>query len=275
MTKSKQKSRIIYVVSDGTGRTCQQVLQAALVQYEDEPVRLAIKPGVRSGSQAEAIVSEAAAEDALIFFTLVADEPREAIIAAAKRQFVPFVDVLGQTLTAFRNLFASSSRGEPGLLYKVEKPFFDRMDAIDYTLRHDDGLRLGELDQAHVVLVGVSRASKSVTCFYLAYRGIRAANVPLLADRPPPDELLALNPQRVIGLTLNVHRLQTLRAHRVQMLGLPGLPDYDDRRVVARELRNSQAQMALHGWRSIDVSFKAVEEVATEIVNMLGLDGTA
>ncbi|HEB61340.1 MAG TPA: kinase/pyrophosphorylase [Phycisphaeraceae bacterium] len=262
------QQRTFFVVSDGTGRTCQTVLKAALVQYPEEPIQLVIKPNVRTPEEAQAIVVEAAEADAVLFYTMVVPQLRRAIAQASKEHLVPCVDVLGPTLSAFHTLFGITS-STPGLLYQREKEHFDRLDAIDYTLNHDDGAGLRDLNRADVILVGVSRASKSSTCFYLAYQGIRAANVPLFADREPPIELQEVDPKRVIGLTMNVHRLQAIRQARVQSLGAVSLDQYDDRREVARELRAGNAIMAKYNWHSIDVSFKATEEVAREVVMRL------
>ncbi|MCK4872844.1 MAG: kinase/pyrophosphorylase [Phycisphaerales bacterium] len=268
---AERDARAIFVVSDGTGRTCKHVLLAALVQYPNEDVNLVTRPDIRTAKKATAVVDEAAEADAVIFFSLVADETRQAIKKAAKERLVPFVDVLGQTLSALHTLFSQTHDMQPGLLYTKQKEYFDRVDAIDYTLKHDDGQRLDELDKANVVLVGVSRASKSSTCFYLAYRGVRAANVPLFHDREPPQELLDLDPNKVIGLTVNAHRLQSIREARLHILGAKDIDYYYDPRTVARELRAAIALMNGRGWRTIDVSYKAIEEVASEIISMIGV----
>jgi regulator of PEP synthase PpsR (kinase-PPPase family) len=270
----KTKPPTIYVVSDGRGDTCNQLVRAALVQFQNQSYRLVRKSEVRTPGAVEAIVAEAAADHAVVFYTLVSDETREAVRAASEKSLVPTVDVLGPSFSALYDLFKSAPQHTPGLLYASDRERIDRIDAIDFTLRHDDGQRPHELRHADVVLVGVSRASKSSTCFYLAYAGVRAANVPLVPQVPPSPELAALDPDRVIGLRMNVMRLQTVREVRATRLRLAPDDPYLDKRDISREVLAASRVMDEHGWRSIDVSYMAVEEVAREIMALRGLKGS-
>lgn len=259
----------IHLVSDGTCRTCEQVVRAVLVQFGPIDVQLVRHPNVRRPQTVAAVVREAAANHALIFYTLVYDKARAAMEAETRERQVMAVDLLGPVLVSLYDLFRRTPRARPGILYRSNKAHYDRIDAVEYTLGHDDGCRLHELDQADVVLVGVSRASKSTTCFYLAYGGVRAANVPLFADQPPPVELTRLDPRRVIGLTLNPERLQAVRQARLRGWGADLDAEYADRLHLARELRAAHEQMNQHGWRCIDVSYKAIEEIAREVKQLL------
>jgi regulator of PEP synthase PpsR (kinase-PPPase family) len=192
----------------------------------------------------------------------------------AERLLVPTVDVLGPSFSALHDLFKSAPQHTPGLLYASDRERFDRIEAIDYTLKHDDGQRPHELDQADVVLVGVSRSSKSSTCFYLAYAGIRAANVPLVPGVQPPPLLLRLEPEKVIGLRINVMRLRTVREARAQRLRLDPTHDYVDKRGISQEVLEANKMMDRQGWRSIDVSYIAIEETAREVMALRGLKGS-
>jgi len=270
----ESRSSTIYIVSDGRGDTCNQLVHAALVQFEGQRYRLVRKAEVRTTEAVETIVGQAAALHAVIFYTLVSADTREAMKAASEKLLVPTVDVLGPSFSALHDLFKSAPQHTPGLLYASDRERFDRIDAIDYTLKHDDGQRPNELDQADVVLVGVSRASKSSTCFYLAYAGIRAANVPLVPGVPPPPQLLNLDPERVIGLRINVIRLRTVREARAMRLRLDPTHEYVDKRDIAREVLAANRMMDRHGWRSIDVSYMAIEETAREVMALRGLKGS-
>jgi regulator of PEP synthase PpsR (kinase-PPPase family) len=159
---------------------------------------------------------------------------------------------------------------EPGLAYALQRDHFDRVDAVSFTLEHDDGAGLDTLAKADVVLVGVSRVSKSVTCFYLGYRGIRAANVPLIPNHKPPEQLVAMPAERVIALTVNANRLQSLRDARQQAMGAGELGSYVDARAIRDELRFAERLAKKHHWRLIDVSYMAVEEVAREVLGLIG-----
>ena len=259
----------IYVVSDGRGQTCGRVLQAALVQFEGHHLTIAHESDVRTVERVRAIVEAAATAEAVVFYTLVEDAMRRAMLQASTRLAVPVVDVLGPALSALHGLLKRDPQAKPGLLYASEREEFDRHEAIDYTLKHDDGLRPDELDQAHVVLVGVSRASKSSTCFFLAYHGIKAANMPLLPGLPPPQQLLALDPRKVIGLWVNPTRLLFVREVRASAWNLGKNIDYLDPPQVKREVREAQSLMQKQRWRIIDASYMAVEEIARDVIRLL------
>lgn len=189
-----QKGLRIVVISGGTGRTANEVVNAALAQFELGEVHRLSKANVRSRTVAQRIVRDIADENAVIFHSLVSPRVREAVIREAKRRAIPTVDVLGPAIAVISDQLGQPPEAKPGLSYQLHKDQIDRIDAVDFTLKHDDGAGLATLHEADVVLVGVSRASKSVACFYLAYRGIRAANVPLLPGMQPPDALLKMPP---------------------------------------------------------------------------------
>lgn len=263
----------IYLLSDGTCRTCERIVQAVLVQFRNADVRIVRKANVRRPATVRHVIENAAADRALVFYTLVYDKARMAIEEAAREHMVPIVDLLGPVLKSMFDLLKSTERARPGILYKTNKAYFDRIDAVDYTLHHDDGCRMHELADAHVVLVGVSRACKSTTCFFLAYSGIRAANVPLFADSRPPDPLFDIDQRRIIGLTVNPYRLESVRDARVRAWNMDPNSEYADRVYIAREIRAVNEQIAEHGWPTIDVSYKAIEEIAREVVQMLEESG--
>ena len=260
----------ILLVSDGTGSTCSHVVNTALLQFEKPDVRVIRRANVRTTQQARAAVAQALNDHAIIFSTLISEDVREALHHAAEKHLVPAVDLLGHVLSALAGVLKTSPRCDPKLLYELEQQHIDRIDAVDFTLAHDDVLRAHELSQADVVLVGVSRVSKSATCFVLACRGIRAANVPFVPGIQPPAELLGLDPEKVVGLTASVHRLQSIRQARVHSMRMGALDSYVDTREIAKELRYANGLMEKHGWRSVDVSFKAVEEVAKEVLRLIG-----
>jgi regulator of PEP synthase PpsR (kinase-PPPase family) len=261
----------IYIVSDGRGETCRQVIDAALVQFGGAHCDTVRCADVRTRERIEEIASTAARDGGVIFYTLVSPETRQAMQRASRQRFVPTVDILGPALSALDDLFGSAPGGTPGLLYETNRDRFDRIEAMHFTLRHDDGQRTHELDLADVVLVGVSRSSKTSTCFYLAYAGVLAANIPLIPGVEPPPELLKLPAEKVIGLRITSARLMALRQSRLSTLGRAELGEYRDQRTIARELIEAGRLMKEQGWRSIDVSYRAVEEIASQVMDMRGL----
>ncbi len=266
--ESEPRKATLFLVSDGTGGTCDRLVRSALVQYKGRKIEFVRKANVRTSRQLRTIVAEAGRAQGLIFYTLVANATRRSIRRYARDALVPAVDLLGPTFRSLHDYFQDSPRFVPGLFYETEREHFDRIDAIDYTLKHDDGQRADQLAGADVVLVGVSRAAKSSTCFYLAYEGIRAANVPLVPGLEPPPELLALDPGKVVGLTVNVLRLLTVRESRVSTLRMGDMSSYLDKRAIAMEIRDANRMMDRHGWRRIDVSYLAIEEIAKEVMRL-------
>lgn len=261
---------VVFVVSDGRGETCSQVLHAALVQFEGQQFDMIVRPEVRTPERVAEIVREAADREASIFYTLVSEDTRWALVNLAEELLVSTVDVLGPSFSALHDLFKRAPSGTPGLFYASDRERFDRQTAIDYTLTHDDGQRPDELHLADVVLVGVSRVAKSTTCFYLAFKGIKAANVPLVYGIPVLPELASLDPAKVIGLNVNVSRLLTVRQARATNLGGRHVTYYTSKQEVAREVLQASSLMRQHRWRTIETSYLAIEEIAREVMHVLG-----
>ena len=261
----------LFVVSDGHGRTGAQVVKAALVQFEGQSYDIVLRPNVRTPDDARRVVEEAGEGAGVIFYTLVSPETRKAIDEASESLLVPTVDLLGPALRALGDLFRTVPGSKPDLLYESDRASYDRFDAIEYALRHDDGLRVEELGDADVVLVGLSRSSKTSTCFYLAYQGVKAANVPLIPDIPPPPELLELDRERVVALRVNLMRLRRVREARAQSMGPRYLDRYLDKDEIIGEIRYSNSMIANRGWASVDASYRAVEEIGKEVIRIRGL----
>ncbi len=266
--QSNQRLRIV-IVSGGTGRTAEQVVQAALAQFPHQAVNLEYQTRIRSVEKVAEIVQNAALSHSVIFHSFVDPNTRRAVNVESRRLGVICVDVLGPALTLIGDHLQSAPRGRAGLLYELYHEQLDRVDAMDFTLAHDDGKRIDELKSADVVLVGASRTSKSVTCFYLAFRGFRAANVPLIPGQRPPRELGRLSPRRVIGLTMNAAHLESIRQSRLDRITNRSVPNYADLRAIQAELREVRNSMSERDWQCIDVSYKATEEVASQIIELL------
>ncbi|MHC4415602.1 MAG: pyruvate, water dikinase regulatory protein [Planctomycetota bacterium] len=260
----------IFIVSDGRGETATRLVNSALVQFEGRNHHFQTYGGVRTPQEVRTIIEDASACKATVFYTLVAPQTREALKEHATRLLVPTVDIMGPALSALFDLFRTEPASKPGLLYDSDRAYFDRLVAIDFTIKHDDGQHPENLREADVVLVGVSRASKSSTSFFLGYHGIRTANVPLIPDLKPPAQLLKLDPRVVIVLTINQRRLKTVREVRARYLGARAVSAYLKDVEIIREIRYVNELMARHRWRSVDVSYKAIEEVAKEVAEMRG-----
>ena len=271
MPKSERGTRLpVFILSGSTGRTGRELLNVALAQFDDPQVDLLVREEVRSIEEIKRVIEEAAATGGVICHSILEPALREVLIQETTNHQVPTVDVLGPVVTLLDDHLDQSPRWQAGLFYELRKEQLDRIDAVDFTLSHDDGCGLAHLDAADVVLVGVSRVSKSVTCFYLSYQGIRAANVPIVPGQPPLPQLLEIDPHKVIGLTMYASRLESVRLVRAETIGLPMSDPYLQRRAITAELREANEIMEKHGWRCIDVSYMSVEEVAKQVIAMLG-----
>jgi regulator of PEP synthase PpsR (kinase-PPPase family) len=263
-TKSKTRKKIV-LLSDGTGRTADQLAHAAIAQFGSLDIEIHKENNVRRLSRVQRILAATAQSGSALVYTVVSPRIRECIVTESNRLEIMTVDLLGPALALLTDYLGVAPAGRPGLLYELRKEQFDRMDAVDFTMAHDDGNRLASIDKADVVLVGVSRVSKSVTCFYLASRGVRTANIPLIQGQEPPDELLNLDPAKVFGLVMNAARLASLRASRVNRIkrAIPGYAHVHD---IIPELRHARHIIQKNHWNLIDVSHKSTEEVAVQII---------
>jgi len=259
----------IFVVSDATGRTCHTVVQAALSQFNTSQVEVVTLPHVRTFEQIEAILDRADRTGGVVVYTMVAAEFRQRIYELGRLKGVPTVDILGPVLTRFSDILEVSPLAQPGLFRQLDQKYFKRIEAVDYTIKHDDGVGLATLDQAEIVLLGVSRTSKTPVSIYLAYRGWKAANVPVVLGQPLPEELFTVDPRRVVALTINPDRLQLIRQERARHQRSGALVEYTDPRLIGDEVAYGVCLYRQHGWPIIDVTFRSIEETATEAARIM------
>ena len=255
----------ILVVSDSTGETAERVTRAALVQFENAPVEIVRRGGVRSDAQVRAVVREAAERQALILHTLVSDESRRLMLQESRLLGVDSMDLMGPVLERLAHRLALTPQEKPGLFQQLVEAKSRAIEAVEFAFRHDDGQRADELAEAEIVLVGVSRTMKTPTMLYLAYRGWFAANVPIVPGVPVPAAVTSLPRERVFGLLMTAVRLAELRRARAAYLGMPS-GVYASLPQVRTELLHSQHLCLEHGWNRVDVTGKSVEEVAREIL---------
>ena len=267
--KITKSNHSIFVISGGTGMTARQVLNAALAQFPGCCPEVIQHSKVRAAMKAKEIARDAAAQNALVCHSIVDPFVRKAFDEELRALGVPSIDVLGPAIAMLGDHFDAKPRGQAGLLFELHREQLERIEAVDFTLAHDDGQHLQEIGQADVVLVGASRTSKSVTCFYLASRGIRAANVPLIPQLALPRELKRLPRRRVIGLTMNAAHLESIRQARMGYLSDRPISHYAELNDIRAELRSIRDVFDENQWAYIDVSYKATEEVAEQILELM------
>jgi regulator of PEP synthase PpsR (kinase-PPPase family) len=256
-------------VSDYSGETAEKVARAAMSQFAENQFKIVLAPGVTTKSELQKILQRAQKTPSAIFYTLVKPGLRDFLATRAGELGIPHFDVLGPALDALKSISEVAPRLEPGPLIRLDREYFKWIDAVQYAVRHDDGVDLAGLKEADLVLVGVSRTSKTPLSIYLAYRGWKVANVPIVYGFPPPKELFKLSSERVIGLTISPRQLTNLRGQRLQFM--PPMVDarYAHPTYVKKEIRYSHDVMRKLKCHVINVTGKAVEEIAQEILGFL------
>jgi len=259
--------RSIYVISDSTGETGAKVVQAALLQFRHEQVRLRILSNVRQPDALRATIDQASAEHALVVYTLVNAEQRLALHERAAEYGVQAVDLMGALMAHIGRWLGETPVSQPGLLHRLDEEYFRRIEALEFVVKNDDGQLPRNLRNAEILIVGVSRTSKTPVSATLAQRGYRVANLPLVLDVKPPPEIDQVDPRRVFALHIAPRALYEIRRARLQHLGVQGDSSYADLKQIQRELAWAREIFRAHpGWTTIDVTNRAVEETASEIV---------
>ena len=260
----------LHMVSDSTGETLMTVARAATAQYEDVQAIEHVYPLVRSTRQLDHALDEIEHAPGIVLYTLVDPELAGRLEQAARAAGVPCVNILSPVFAVFQSYLNVRLTGRIGGQHALDADYFHRIEALNFTMLHDDGQIPDNLDEADVVLLGVSRTSKTPTCIYLANRGIKAANIPIVPDIPLPRQLGELRRAMVVAVVASVERIQQVRQNRILTLNAGGFENetYVDRRVIAREIAVTRKICAEHGWPLIDVTRRSIEETAAEIMTL-------
>ena len=258
----------LHLVSDATGDTLISLATAALAQFEGVESDRHIWPMIRSDIHMGPVIAEIEKNPGLVMFTLVDHTLREILNDECRRLQVPCVPVLDPIIGALENYLGAESRELPGRQHIMDADYFKRIDAIQYSLHHDDGQSVQDFDRADVVLIGISRTSKTPTCMYLANRGLKAANIPLVPGISLPDEVLNLKNVLVIGLTASPDRLVHIRRNRLEYLNQIANTDYVDIDAIKEEVLNARRLFDAKGWPKIDVTRRSIEETAAAIISL-------
>ena len=259
----------LHLVSDSTGETLEMIAKAALAQFDNPDVNRHFWPMVRSLQHMDRIVPDLAAHPGLVLFTLVNPDTRQRLEEHCRHLGLPAVPVLDQVTAALEAQLGQEARGRPGRQHMMDESYFKRVEAIQYTIAHDDGLGHEEWEQADIVLVGVSRSSKTPTSIYLANRGYKTANIPLVIESPPPQALYGLRHPLVVGLVTSPERLVQIRRNRLLSLNEATETAYVDTDRVKAELQFARRMFSDNGWPVIDVTRRSIEETAAAIIRLV------
>ncbi|NNE45774.1 MAG: kinase/pyrophosphorylase [Rhodothermales bacterium] len=259
----------ILVVSDGTGGTADRAVQAALTQFGADRAQIRLHANVRTREEIRNIIDEASPGDGFVVYTIVSSELRTTIGEYSRVHGVVALDLLGPLLTELAHRFADSPSERPGLFRELNREYFQRIEAMEFAFRHDDGQRTQELDLAEIIFVGVSRTFKTPLSIYLAFKGWLVANVPIVLDIPAPAVLSDIEPGKVVALTTDSSHLAYLRRARQDLFG-GATGRYAEASHVHRELKYAQDLFDRHpGWSVVSVTNKPIEEIATEVLDVM------
>ena len=268
-TRDRTKPPAVYVVSGGAGTSGEQLVRSALAQFLDVDIPVVTIPNVRSVEQVCEVVAQAGSTGGTIVHTLVNADLRRTLSKRAEDQDTVTIDLIGDVLSHLATVLAAEPVGRPGLYRKLREDYFERVEAIEFAVAHDDGRNPQELAEAEIVLIGVSRVGKTPLTIYLSMLGWKVANVPIVRDIAPPEELFGLDPRRVVGLTIAPSHVRTHRRLRGRRIGVPKKASYTGVTEISEEIATLRRLCRKHGFTVVNVTDKPIEESADEVAELV------
>lgn len=265
----EDKVQTIFVCSDSVGETANTVVQATIRQFNASRVNIRRFGSVRTEEEIRSMMEEVSRLGGFVVYTLVLPELREMMRQESIRLNVSAIDILGPVMQAFIDTFKDSPKRKAGLLHQMDEDYYKRVEAIEFAVKYDDGKDTSAFTHAHIVLLGVSRTSKTPLSIYLAHKGYKVANYPLVPEVKPPASLFSLNKSKLVGLTMNAEQLIKIRAERLRAVGLPFGAKYASLERVAEEIEFALDLYKQLGCSVIDVTEKAIEETAGIILDTM------
>ena len=256
----------IHLVSDSTGETVNSIVRSVMSQFEGVEYEEHTWSLVRTKGQMERVIKGIRQNPGIVMYTIINHDLQDELSSCCREIGVPCVPVLARAMRELSSFIGMQAKDMPGRQHELDEEYFKRVEAVDYTLSHDDGASTDDLEKADVVLVGVSRTSKTPTCVYLAYRGISAANIPYVKSCLLPDSLFNLNKPLVVGLVISPERLIQIRKSRLVSLNESRDTDYVDMEKIKEEVLESKKLFLKHKWPVIDVTRKSVEETTAVVM---------
>ncbi len=259
---------VIFIVSDSLGETAEFVARAATSQFNHGQFEIRRIPYVNDHNVLEQVIEDAAAVPSIIAYTLVVSGLRDDLEAMAVAKGIPTVDILGPLMDVLTRATGAAPKMQAGLVHRLDEQYFNRIEAIEFAIKYDDGKDPRGLLYADVVLIGISRTSKTPVSMYLANKRLKAANVPIVPEVEPPAELFKIPRRKIIGLTIRSQPLTHIRQERLKTLGLTPDAEYGSLERINKEIQYSDQLMAQLGCPVIDVTNKAVEETASKVMEI-------
>jgi [pyruvate, water dikinase]-phosphate phosphotransferase / [pyruvate, water dikinase] kinase len=265
------KRGTIYIISDGTGETAATMIRAALVQYQDAEINIVRSKNVRTEAQVESVISDAFENRGIVIHTVVSSQLKQVIQEQTASKGLLSVDLIGPLLGTLDEYFGGTAAiKNVGALRMVDDRYFKRIEAIEYTVKHDDGKCLTELNEADIILVGISRTSKTPLSIFLSHKGWKVANFPLVLNSALPKELFAVDQRRIVGLLIDTDSLSKIRRNRLEKFGQDPGGEYARLTYIEKEIEYAQELFKQNRrWPVFNVTERALEETAAEIVRVI------
>lgn len=264
---------LLFVVSDSVGETADLVARAALAQFPAAEMEIRRYPMVDTEKEVAEVVAQAKQQSTLIVYTLVQPVVREALVDLAGRSGIPTIDIMGPVVRGLGTLLGQVPKGQPGLMHKLDEEYFRRVEAVEFAVKYDDGKDPRGFLKADVVLLGVSRSSKTPVSMYLAHRKVKVANLPLVPEVTLPRELFMVPPSKVVALRVSPDKLHHIREERLKTIGLRSDANYANMDRILEELDYAESVFKKVGCAVVDVTNKAVEETAVRVLELINRGG--
>ena len=269
----KSKKLNIHLVSDSTGETIESTVSATISQFPEVVRNEILWPMTRTKEQINDITTSLKQNPGLVVFSILDDSNRELLEKNCKQLNVPFISPLDGLFGTLKKLLAISETKITGIQHKLDENYFKRVDAFEFAMQHDDGQRVATMKEADIILVGVSRTSKTPTSIYLANKGYKVANIPLVANTRLPEELFAFKKPIIIGLIKDPRSLMQVRQTRLKMMGENNQTSYGDLNNIKFEISQARLIFTKYAWPSIDVSRRSVEETSATVIKLYNSKG--
>lgn len=260
----------IFILSDGTGETAATMVRAALVQYAEQEINIIRCKNLRTDEQVLKVIDDCFEKRGMLAYTFASPLTRKKIAETCIEKSIPATDLLGPLIITLDDFFGVPSSSQTGLLRQTNDHYYKRIEAIEYTVRNDDGKITNELDKADIVLVGISRTSKTPLSIFLSHKGWKVANIPLVLNAPLPEQLFKIDQRKIVGLIIDIDSLQRIRKNRLEKFGQDPGGDYASLNQIMKEIEYAENLFKQNKrWPVFNVTERALEETASEIVRLI------
>lgn len=264
------QTHTIFILSDGTGETAATMVRAALVQYAEQEINIIRCKNLRSEEQIAKVIDDCFEKRGMLAYTFASPLIRKKIAELCLEKSIPTSDLLGPLIFTLDNFFGVQSSSQIGALRQTDDQYYKRIEAIEYTVRHDDGKITNELDKADIILVGISRTSKTPLSIFLSHKGWKVANIPLVMGSPLPEQLFKVDQRKVVGLIIDIDALQRIRKNRLEKFGQDSGGEYASLQQIMKEIEYAENLYKQNRrWPVFNVTERALEETASEIVRVI------